>query len=714
MVRRPSLIGLTVAALVSAGCGDQPTGVGSRLPTPPAFMLYDGAHNGGNPGFFLLPPLVANPSGDREFGDSPFAASVAPRVEICQLQGNPNLGPTACIAGAPILTFSGSQITVAPPVFHVNWHTDQVALVNTAFYRIGVFVGAQAMGFADIDPVANAGELKRAKTGEVITLVNGRTLPIRFTIEQEALCPSTRPCTIVRVTNAGGSFTIPSGAGGILLRPGWLPSGITEVTMTLVDVAVGPDNICHTPGGFTGAGLLAQFEGCMSITTEPALTPGPTTGIQKEAIIGLCLETDGENSIYLDFLQIFKSDPGLPLRALEDADPSVILGFSCEGYTGNPAPPPVIGLSSHSLFRYASARMDGLSRRLARLFEPRPVYAIDLGEGGKLPIGEFFSYFGWGVRPALTAVSPASQEVNAGGVARISARVTGSTHGAEPVVSPLSGVLVTFTPGSGSVSPTSAWTDVNGVAFTDWTVPTAPGAYTLVASIAGGAPVSFAVTVPTGPTVAAVQICTTESLPEYCDSDPSIYDDYPPYDQYEFRAIPRDAAGNNLGGAVSCTWNGLAQGEDPRLGSITPTTGNLTTFTANIGQYGESGATNPAYTLTATCAGVSHSIVLSVYGGSSVSRVDVTSSPAVTSITVGSSVQLTAKPVDAAGALVARVPCTSWSSSDPGRITVSPTTGYTTTATAVAPGVGVVITAVCGASVTKTGTITLNAVSPPG
>ena len=123
MNRVSSLIGLTAVAFLAVGCDQQPTALGSSRPLPPAFTVYDGAHNGGNPGFFLLPPLVSNPAGDREFGDSPFAASAAPRVEICQLAGDPNAGSTDCIAGAALVSFSGSQITVAPPVFHVNWKT---------------------------------------------------------------------------------------------------------------------------------------------------------------------------------------------------------------------------------------------------------------------------------------------------------------------------------------------------------------------------------------------------------------------------------------------------------------------------------------------------------------------------------------------------------------------------------------------------------------
>ena len=506
MKRLPSLIALTAATFLSAACGDEPTAVITRRAPPPAFAIYDGAHNGGNPGFFLLPPLVANPAGDRELGDSPFAASAAPRVEICQLAGDPNAGSTDCVAGPALVVFSGSQITVAPPTFQVNWRTDLVPLNTTAFYRIQVFVGSQLMGFADIDPVTSSRDLKHAKTGEVIPLMDGRTLPIKFTIEADGLCPAGRPCTKARVTNTGGSFTLPSGTGGVLLPAGWLPAGIGEVTLTLEDVALGPDNLCHVGGVFTGAGLAVQFEGCMSITTDPALTPGPTTGIQQEVIVGLCLEADGDNSAIREFLQLFKSDPGLPLVALADADPSGIEGFSCEGYTGTPAPPPVIGLASPSLLHFARSGLGDLTNRLTRLVRPQPVYAIDLGEGGKLPIGEFFSRFGWGSRATLTTFNPPTQTATVGQLITVTVQATGVVDHETPreecedfdgesdemgciAVHPAVPVTFAVTGGGGTVGGSATFTAVtiaNGTATATWQLGATPGVNTLVINGAGG------------------------------------------------------------------------------------------------------------------------------------------------------------------------------------------------------------------------------------
>ena len=75
--------------VLSQVLAEQPTAPRPRYAPPPAFAVYDGAHNGGNPGFFLLPPLVSNPAGDREF-----------RVTARNVRGTPigdNIGPTVVI-----------------------------------------------------------------------------------------------------------------------------------------------------------------------------------------------------------------------------------------------------------------------------------------------------------------------------------------------------------------------------------------------------------------------------------------------------------------------------------------------------------------------------------------------------------------------------------------------------------------------------------------
>ena len=55
----------------------------------------------------------------------------------------------------------------------------------------------------------------------------------------------------------------------------------------------------------------------------------------------------------------------------------------------------------------------------------------------------------------------------------------------DPFENPVSGTTVTFTPGAGSVSPTSDVSDASGLAQTDWTLGTSAGAQQLTASATG-------------------------------------------------------------------------------------------------------------------------------------------------------------------------------------------------------------------------------------
>ena len=483
---------LATAGLLAA-CGEpvSPPGTPAR---PPSLTIHDGAHGGGNPGFFFLPPVVSNPAGNREFGDAPFAV-VSPVVRICRLASDPALGPTTC--AAEIISFSGTQVrvSVTDRQYSVNWDTKASNLSTTSFYRMSVFVGTQLLGFADIDPVTSQ-EMRNPKSGEVITLLDGRTLPIKFTIEDDGVCAGTGECTIVRITNDGGSFVLPSGNGGIYLPAGWLPAGITEVSMTLQRVATGPDNHCLEEG-YTGPGLIRQYEGCMEITTDPDLTAAG--GIQLPGVVGLCIEIASTHPDY-HYLQMIKSDAGLPIVALDDADPTVVEGFTCEGFAGTPS---VIGALPGPFQQLARAAWRGLSE--LELVET--AHAIDLGASGEIEAGFAFSHFTWGIRGELSAASGATTSVPTNGDATLSARVLAKHlhNGSQSQNTGLEDIPVTFTITSGtggllgdgesfSAGPLTVNTGETGQADVVFRSGTAAGTYTVQATAAGvTAPVTFTI-----------------------------------------------------------------------------------------------------------------------------------------------------------------------------------------------------------------------------
>ncbi|HEX8242125.1 MAG TPA: Ig-like domain-containing protein, partial [Longimicrobium sp.] len=153
----------------------------SMSPTAPTAgprkTISDAAHSGVVPGFYFLPPLVPQPS-----YSGTFDAALTPRVEICELSG------TTC--GATIASFpfgtSGTgvvKLDAAGQAYGVNWKTSDYNLDANKYYRISVYQGSFQLGFADVDVVGAAKDLRNVDTGQYIALLDDRTLPIKFRIE---------------------------------------------------------------------------------------------------------------------------------------------------------------------------------------------------------------------------------------------------------------------------------------------------------------------------------------------------------------------------------------------------------------------------------------------------------------------------------------------------------------------------------------------------
>lgn len=174
-------IGTVLIALLAAACsGDAPAGV--RVPTPVASVV-DAAH-GGSAGFYFRPPLVSEPA-STEAADM----SALPVVVVCAWTGS------ACAGiAASFTTTSGSGGEVVrsdgDTGFIVNWDTDQLTIVGATIYRIRVLLGAAELGHADVELVSGGQSLRNADTDAPIALEDGRTLPIRFRITQQAVPPS--------------------------------------------------------------------------------------------------------------------------------------------------------------------------------------------------------------------------------------------------------------------------------------------------------------------------------------------------------------------------------------------------------------------------------------------------------------------------------------------------------------------------------------------
>lgn len=149
-----------------------------------AKAIDDGAHEG-NEHFFFLPPVVPDPN-----ATGIFDPALSPEVQIVNLLDN-EYDPTDPIIETFTMGEGSELIRVVPEEEHyiVNWHTDEYNLDAEATYRIRVLVDNIELGFADVDVVNSGNQLKNVETDEFIPLKDGRTLPIKFRIEDGALVP---------------------------------------------------------------------------------------------------------------------------------------------------------------------------------------------------------------------------------------------------------------------------------------------------------------------------------------------------------------------------------------------------------------------------------------------------------------------------------------------------------------------------------------------
>ena len=191
-------VGFQVAACTDHGLPVQPRTSG------PQFEIQDGAHNSGNAHFFFLPPMVAQPAVSGTFdGD---LATLNPLVAICDITYGPDVdcGSNATPATVVFTTATTPAITVDPttPQYQVNWDTQGANFVGGHTYRVHLTAGAtrtrRELGFADIMLTTTPGQAKRAATGDLILIKDGRTLPIHFRIETGivgavAVVPAIRP-----------------------------------------------------------------------------------------------------------------------------------------------------------------------------------------------------------------------------------------------------------------------------------------------------------------------------------------------------------------------------------------------------------------------------------------------------------------------------------------------------------------------------------------
>ena len=448
---------VVVGVAVLVGCRDQ-----SAVTSPRGVSadFADGSVTGGNAHFFFLPPLARQP-----IFSGAFNPNLRPVVDICQLVVDASGNPLQCDAAAPEIDPGTVQLDPIDQLYQVNWQTDQPAVDLTKFYRIQVRGAPRAklvLGFADIAPVANGSALKNVNTGQYIGLVDGRTLPIKFRIENGAFCKTAADCGEATIGAGGGTVITNTGLAGALFPPGALAADVVVAIETVTERPCLPID-------------LLQRSGCYQFSTDP----GPNTFTQQ-VTAGICVDIEGLTPIEISLLHLHQLDFVEEVPVVTPL-PNVAAQFlTCDA----PHPPPTsVGLGG---------RLERSVRALMSLLTPQPLFAAHLGVGG---LTGSFSRIGWAL-PAQISIRAGDGQTAPTGTAVTTppSVIVKDSSGA-----PVPGEAVTFSVGSGggSVTGGGATTDATGVATVgSWTLGPSAGANTLIATSRGavGSRVTFTAT----------------------------------------------------------------------------------------------------------------------------------------------------------------------------------------------------------------------------
>ena len=241
------------ALLIAAACSSDDRPVAPR--TGPEFAISDAVHEGGTPGFFFLPPMVAQPAFSGTFNAD--ITTLNPQIAICDVTNGPdsNCGGSGGTAAVIVFTTTSTPpitVDLTTPQYQVNWNTQGAGFTTGHTYRLHVTAttacGARReLGFADVLLTTTSGQVKQLATGDIIVLQDGRTLPIHVRIETGATgdCP---PLPTILLPNP---LKIAVGLTGQLtatLSPTPAAAGTVSVSSADLAVATVPASVAFAIG----------------------------------------------------------------------------------------------------------------------------------------------------------------------------------------------------------------------------------------------------------------------------------------------------------------------------------------------------------------------------------------------------------------------------------------------------------------------------------
>jgi Bacterial Ig domain len=263
MQRLKRAAGLAAILFVAACTADA---ISPTAPTGPRETISDAAHSGVVPGFYFLPPMVPQPT-----YSGTFDAALQPRVEICELSGS------TCVTPIATFTFgtgsSSVRLDAAGQHYIVNWKTSDYNLDPAKNYRISVFQGAFRLGYADVDVVGAAKDLKNVDTGQYIPLLDDRTLPIKFRIErgipaQVTVSPAVDSIDVGETAQFTATCTDLHGNTVPCPATTWSSSDVSVATVDGTGLATGVD-----AGTVTVTASIGYAQGTATLTVIQPNTP---------------------------------------------------------------------------------------------------------------------------------------------------------------------------------------------------------------------------------------------------------------------------------------------------------------------------------------------------------------------------------------------------------------------------------------------------------
>lgn len=317
----------------------------------PLASISDAVHNSGTPGLYFLPPMVPPP---KPTPTGPFDAKLDPVVHICELAGA-ECGPT--IATYTRANGPGAERLRVSEQGHylVDWHTNRFGLDASRTYRVRVLVAGTLLGFADIDVVRTAAQLKGVDLNAYVGVVNGSTLPIRFAI-QEGYVHAVGP--------GGGTISSFDGAVTLTVPAGALSeeTGITIAPTTSYPNVPGLDVIAGTAFAFGPDGLTFHEPARLALGYDESNLPAGA----------------GEGSLTLQKAVGTEWQPtGSMLNHIANTVTGFITSFSTYAVVSFPSFPILSG--------FGTATVDGSVGATEWLLAARVNLSVNLPAGGTAP-----------------------------------------------------------------------------------------------------------------------------------------------------------------------------------------------------------------------------------------------------------------------------------------------------------------------------------------